>query len=185
MEESIVLFQDLLKFDVVISRQTGTFTDIENLGDKSNIYERVLLTHKQKHKGPFSQLLGQNYIELVSCQNKTGRKIFENRYWGDLGYIHLCFDIIGMEAIKVKCKQMNYPFTIDSQNTFDMGEAAGHFSYIETKEGILIEFVETHKIPIIKKLSWYLNLLKRNREKPLSRWVLKGLKLNRKKTKVN
>ena len=33
-----------------------------------------------------------------------------------------------------------------------MGEAAGHFSYIQDPDGTLIEFVETHKVPILKKL---------------------------------
>jgi len=33
-----------------------------------------------------------------------------------------------------------------------MGEASGHFAYVEDPDGTLIEFVETHKIPIIKKL---------------------------------
>jgi hypothetical protein len=60
-----------------------------------------------------------------------------------------------------------------------MGEAAGHFSYIEDPDGALIEFVETHKIPILKKLGWYLDLRKRNPEKPLPNWMLKALGLNR------
>ena len=46
-----------------------------------------------------------------------------------------------------------------------MGEAAGHFAYIEDPDGTLIEFVETLKIPIIKKLGWYINLEKRAPEK--------------------
>ena len=39
---------------------------------------------------------------------------------------------------------------------------AGGFVYIEVPDGTLIEFVETHKIPVMKKLGWYLNLRKRN-----------------------
>ncbi len=42
-----------------------------------------------------------------------------------------------------------------------MGEAAGHFAYIEDPDGTLIEFVETHKVPISKKMGWYINLWKR------------------------
>jgi hypothetical protein len=144
-----------------------------------------LLTHAADRKGPFSALLGKTYIELVCATNTTGRRIFENRFWGDLGYIHLCFDVVGMDAIEAKAKQLGYPFTVDSKNSFDMGEAAGRFSYIETAEGILLEFVETHKIPILKKLGWYLNLRNRNREKPLPRLLLKALALNRVKKPVN
>jgi hypothetical protein len=41
--------------------------------------------------------------------------------------------------------------------------------------------VETKKIPILKKLGWYLDLKKRQPEKPLPRWMLKALKFNRKR----
>ena len=60
-----------------------------------------------------------------------------------------------------------------------MGEAAGHFSYIEDTDGALIEFVETHKIPILKKIGWYLDLKKRDPHKPLPDFVLSAMALNR------
>jgi hypothetical protein len=60
-----------------------------------------------------------------------------------------------------------------------MGEAAGHFSYIEDPDGTLIEFVETHKVPVIKKLGWYLNLKKRNPNKALPNWMVSTLSFNR------
>jgi hypothetical protein len=41
--------------------------------------------------------------------------------------------------------------------------------------------VETKKIPILKKLGWYLDLRKRPMEKPLPKWMLKSMGLNRKK----
>jgi hypothetical protein len=62
-----------------------------------------------------------------------------------------------------------------------MGEAAGHFSYIEDPDGTLIEFVETHKIPILKKIGWYLDIRKRDALKPLPRWMVKSMGLNKKK----
>jgi hypothetical protein len=65
-----------------------------------------------------------------------------------------------------------------------MGEAAGHFTYIEDPDGTLIEFVETRKIPIVKKWGWYLNLQKRPAEKRLPDWMLKALKFNRKKAEL-
>ncbi|WP_287965708.1 VOC family protein [Diaphorobacter sp.] len=67
----------------------------------------------------------------------------------------------------------------NAANSFDMGEAAGHFSYIEDPDGNLIEFVETHKIPLIKKLGIHINLRKGDFEKPLPTWMLKFLKLGR------
>jgi hypothetical protein len=60
-----------------------------------------------------------------------------------------------------------------------MGGTAGAFAYTEDPDGTLIEFVETHKLPIIKKIGWYLDLRKRDPEKSLPRWMLKTLSFNR------
>ncbi len=60
-----------------------------------------------------------------------------------------------------------------------MGDAAGQFAYIEDADGTLIEFVETHKVPIVKKLGLTINLQKRDPEKPLPGWMLKALSLAR------
>ena len=81
--------------------------------------------------------------------------------------------------MKQLCAEKGYPYTVDSGEKFDMGEAAGHFSYIEDPDGALIEFVETKKIPIMKKMGWYLDLRKRDASKPLPDWMLKALKFNR------
>jgi hypothetical protein len=124
-------------------------------------------------------MLGSSYIELVKVYDRTPRKIFENRFWGDLGFIHLCFDIKNMNALRTKCAEAGHSFTVDSGTTFEMGDAAGHFSYIEDPDGALIEFVETFKIPIFKKLGWYLDLRKRAPEKPLPNWMLKTLSFSR------
>jgi hypothetical protein len=126
-----------------------------------------MLSHSQQRKGSFSRLIGPSRIELVQCLTRTPQKIFGGRYWGDLGFIHLCFDIHGMQALRTKCSAAGSPFTVDSSSSFDMGDAAGHFSYIEDADGTLIEFVETHRLPVLKKLGIYLDLKKRNPEKPL------------------
>ena len=60
-----------------------------------------------------------------------------------------------------------------------MGEAAGHFAYMEDPDGTLIELVETHKIPIVKKLGWYIHLTRRPIGKRLPAWMLKTLRFNR------
>jgi hypothetical protein len=98
-----------------------------------------------------------------------------------------------MNALQKRCATLGFPFTVnsalgqktDAEESFEMGDAAGHFAYIEDPDGYLIEFVETHKIPIIKKLGIYLNLRKRDPEKPLPDWILKLLRFARvKKGKV-
>ena len=61
-----------------------------------------------------------------------------------------------------------YPFTVDScpnDEHFDMGEASGHFTYVEDPDGTLIELVEAHKITVLKHPHIYINMLTRPREK--------------------
>ncbi len=182
IEQSLKVYADLLGYDQVIFDQTDAFEDFKPLKNGSQRFRRVLLTHKNDRQGAFSQMLGKTYIELIEATNYNPKKIFENRYWGDLGFIHLCFDVHNIAQLKKECTQMGFPFTVDSstthQKTFDMGEAAGHFAYIEDPDGTLIEFVETHKIPIFKKIGWYLDLRKRDASKPLPRLMLRALALN-------
>lgn len=180
IEASIKFYSEILGYNTIVYDQEGEFDDLTSLSDKPEKYRRILLKHCEKRSGAFSPLLGNSRIELIQSKTREVRKIFENRLWGDLGYIHLCFDIIGMDELKEECELAGHPFTVDSANSFDMGEAAGHFSYIEDPDGTLIEFVETHKIPIIKKIGWYLNLQKRDPKKPLPKWFFRLLGASRK-----
>ncbi len=180
IEDSMQFYNSILGYDEVLSDELNTFEEKEFLPGGSQKYRSVILTHSKKRKGPFSPLLGKSEIELIQCIDRSPRKIFKDRMWGDLGFIHLCFDISGMDAMREKCKTSGHPFTVDSGD-FDMGDAGGQFAYIEDPDGTLIEFVETHKLPILKKVGWYLHLKNRNPEKSLPRWLLKAMGLNRKK----
>lgn len=176
---SMRFYSDILGYDKVIYDKQGTFEDLTYLPGGNSSCRRVLLTHSKPRSGAFSKLLGSSEIELVTVDGRIPRKIFANRFWGDQGFIHLCFDIASQKAMKALCTEKGYPYTVDSGDIFDMGEAAGHFSYIEDPDGALIEFVETKKIPILKKWGWYLNLTKRDPAKPLPNWILKALGLTR------
>jgi len=140
--------------------------------------KRVVLQQPESIQGPFSELLGPCQLTLIEAQNHQPRKIFENRLWGDLGFIHLCFDVVDIDHLKAFCEKNNSPFQVDSGN-FEMGDAAGRFAYIEDPDGTLIEFVETYKVPILKKFNWYLDLRKRTKGKTLPKWMLKAMGLNR------
>lgn len=180
MDRSVRFYADVLGYSKVVYDQSGEFDDWHGMEGGFGRYRRVLLRHPERRKGPFSRLLGDSEMELVQSLDRVPRKIFENRFWGDLGYIHLCFDIMGMAEMKERCAALGHPFTVDSSGSFDMGEAAGYFSYIEDPDGTLIEFVETHKIPILKKIGWYLDLRRRSRpEQPLPTWMLRALGLSR------
>jgi len=184
IEKSRTVYSKILGYDKVVFDKEGIFEDLKPLNGGSERYRRVLLKHSKERAGGFSRLFGPSEIELIQSLEEEREAIFKDRYWGDLGFIHLCYDIIGMDSLRRECEEAGFPFTVDSDihpegESFDMGEAAGHFSYIEDPDGTLIEFVETHKIPIIKKLGWYLNLQKRNPEKPLPDWILKALKYSK------
>ncbi len=181
IDRALGLYKNVLGYDVIVADETGHFDDLEGLAKSGETYRRLLLRHSKQRKGGFSELLGPSQIELIEKKTSPARKIYENRYWGDLGFIHLCFDVTDMKALKETAAKEGYEFTVDSANSFDMGEAAGHFTYIADPDGTLIEFVETHKIPIMKKIGWYLDLTKRDADKPLPRWMLSALALNRKK----
>jgi catechol 2,3-dioxygenase-like lactoylglutathione lyase family enzyme len=184
IEKSRKIYSDVLGFDRLVYDKTGRFDDFSQLPGGYGVFRRVLLASSSDWKGSFSPLLGPAKIELVQTLDRDPRRIFEHRFWGDLGFIHLCFDIRGMEAMKEECKKRGFPFTVDSSanqegHVFDMGEAAGNFSYIEDPDGTLIEFVETHKVPIAKKFGLYLNMSKRDPRKSLPRWMIAAMRVNR------
>ncbi len=180
IEASKVFYNQILGYDTVVYEEEDIFEDLKGLAGAELKCKRVLLSHSNKRVGAFSPLLQNSTIELIQVLDREPVNIYKDRLWGDLGYIHLCYDILDMSEIKDSCENLGHPFTVNSANSFDMGEAAGHFTYVEAPEGTLIEFVETHKIPIIKKIGWYLNLIKRGQTKPLPKWFFKLLASTRK-----
>ena len=179
IERSLSFYMKVLGYDHILYDETGVFEDLAVLPGGGEKVRRVLISHREKPQGPFSPIWGTSQLELVQVLSREPKKIFENRYWGDLGFIHLCFDIRGMKTLKAECAASGYPFTVDSNESFDMGEAAGHFTYTEDPDGTLIEFVEVHRVPILKKLGWYLDLRQRNPRKALPNWMLKALAFSR------
>ncbi len=179
LEKSLIVYQDILEYDQIVYDETGVFDDFAGLPGGDKKVRRVLLKHSADRSGGFAPLLGPSQIELVQLINEEGREIYKNRIWGDLGFIHICFDTMGMDLLREEVKSKGFPFTVDSSNSFDMGEAAGHFAYISDPDGTPIEFVETHKVPIVKKLGLNINLKKRNPNKSLPNWMIRTLRWKR------
>ncbi|MRR19673.1 VOC family protein [bacterium] len=184
VEKAMILYSDILGYDRVVYDVTGTFDDLAPIPGGSGLFRRVLLAPTMPFHGGFNPIYGQSVIELIQAKDRAVTRIFEGRLWGDPGFIHLCYDISGMDNLRRYCREVGFPFRVDSKesqdgNSFDMGEAAGHFAYIEDPDGTLIEFVETHKVPIIRKLRWYLDLRRRNPNKPLPAWMIKSLRFSR------
>lgn len=179
IERSLPFYQSILGYDQILDDYTGEVKPFNALTPQKSTYRVINLTHTQSKNGPFSALLGKSQIQLVQNLDQTPATIFADRIWGELGYIHLCFDTTGMDALKQRCAELTYPFTVDSGDSFDMGEAAGRFAYTEDPDGTLIEFVETHKISLFKKIGWYYNVQKRQHKGRLPSWLIWAMGLNR------
>jgi catechol 2,3-dioxygenase-like lactoylglutathione lyase family enzyme len=114
MEASVAFYRDVLGYDRILYDRTEAFDDYKEIPGGAWILRRVLLTHSNKRPGPFSRLFGKSEIELIRSEERKGEKIFKDRLWGDLGFIHLCFDVLDMNALKEKCEKAGFPFTVDS-----------------------------------------------------------------------
>ena len=179
LEASIPFYAGSTGTTHVVANETGSFADLKEAFGAGNTFRRSLLTSDATTKGAFSRLMGPYQIELLESSECSNLQVLAGRYWGDLGFIHVCFDINGYPAHEQIINELGKPLTVDSANSFNMGEAAGHFSYNEDPDGALIEYVETHKVPVLKKIGWYFNLKNRNPEKPLPDWMVKCLSFSR------
>lgn len=177
MEKSIFFYKNFLGIAEVVYDFIGNYSD-NDLGKEINC-RRVLLRKKVSGKGAFNKLLGAVEIELVQSFDGNSIRIFKGRFWGDCGFIHLCFDVLQMDELKNHAASLGIQFSVDSHESFAMDVASGRFCYTEDPDGTLIELVETHRIPIFKKFGLYLNLKKRNQQKPLFDWMINLLSLSK------
>lgn len=185
MEKSVKFYGSIMEYDHVDYDITDTFKDLGGLPGGSHKLRRVMLSRSKPTEGPLSEVLGTSHIELVQRIVEKGeekpRKLYEGRLWGDPGFIHLCFDVRNMDKIREASEALGHKFVCDGGRDFAMGDANGHFTYIEDPDGTLIEFVETFKIPVMKKWGIFLNLADKSDTKPLPRWMTKALRFMRSK----
>ena len=180
MDKSIDFYREILGYDRIEYDVQGRFDDWQFLKGSEERYRRVLLKRSNPPTSAFSGLLGDNRIELVQALDRTPRKIYEGRFWGDPGFIQICYDVTGMDSLKSFCQSKGCPFTVDScpdGEQFDMGEASGRFTYIEDPDGTLIEFVETHKVPVVARLGLYIDMNKRDKYKKLPKILFRMMGL--------
>lgn len=177
IDKALPFYQSLLNIKEVTYDETAVSDSGMNGGKQ--LYRKVLLQKHPSGKGAFGKLFGTVEIELVQCLERPRETIYQDRYWGDCGFIHLCFDVFNMVGLKSNMEAKGYAFTVDSKESFTMDSAAGRFCYVEDPDGTLMELVETHKIPIMKKFGLYLDLKKRNLENPLPNWMIRLLGLSK------
>lgn len=179
IDRSLRLYREVLGYRRIVNDSQGRFADWAGMPGGRGEFRRVLLALDGNPPGALGRLLGPSRIELVQALNRTPRKIFADRWWGDRGFIHLCFDVHGMGALVEACRSAGFPFTVDSASAFAMGEAAGRFAYLEDPDGTLIELVETIRLAIARRWGWYLDLSRRDPLLPLPDALVKLLALNR------
>ncbi len=182
IDRVLPLYRDVLGYDTLVYDKSGSFGDLAGMPGGTGRFRRVLITHKQERKGALAALYGHSSIELVQALDREPKKLFEGRYWGDPGFIQICFDVTNMRELEKACVAAGYPFTVDScpnGERFDMGEASGHFTYVEDPDGTLIELVEAHKLTVLKRPHIYIDMLSRPREKPFPKFFVRLMGLFR------
>lgn len=181
IEASLKLYADILGYDKIVFDETGMFDDWQGIvPGAAKTFRRVLLTQSDQPGGGFAKVTADTYIELVQAIGYQPKKIYENRMWGDIGFVHLGLDVRGMKAIGEVLKEKGFGFTCDTNDTLDMGGTTRvHCTYIEDPDSTLIEMIEVYKIPIIEKLGVFLNIEKRDPMKPLPDYMLKALRFSK------
>lgn len=169
------LYSDILGYRMIVSeRETEA-------PDHNGRLRLLTLAPDRPVTGGFSPLLGHSTLTLIQSLDREPRKIFAERYWGDLGFIHLCFDTRHLSALIEECAEKGYPFKVQSEASFEMGDTNGSWGYLEDDDGTLIEFVEAHRVPLLKPLNINIDLSQRDPLRPLPRWLLWALSLKRKR----
>ena len=93
MERSKEFYSGILGYDEVIFDRTGRFPDLSVLPGGEHEMRRIILQHSKPRLGAFSAIFGTTRIELIQVLDRKPKRIFQDRFWGDLGFIHICFDI--------------------------------------------------------------------------------------------
>ena len=181
MDKSLKFYAGLVGFDKVVYDLTGEFGDFACLPGGKGRFRRVRIEPSYPSEGPLSDLYGQGSIELVQALEPETpvKKLYEGRWWGDPGFIQICFDVKNMKGIRERALALGHDFVCDGGEDFKMDAADGHFTYVEDPDGTLIEFVETFKIPVLPKWGIYLNLKKRNEHSKLPVFIVKALRFLR------
>jgi len=176
-----IKFYALFGYDLILYDETDSFNDWNELSGGKGNFRRVLLTQGKPSGGGFSKLTGRSYIELVQdTSERIPIKMYEGRRWGDIGFVHLGFDVRNMCALGEKLASFGHGFTCDTKDVLSMGDSTKvHCTYTEDPDGTLIEMIEVYKMPIIEKLGIYLNVAKRPATQPLPDFLLKALRFIR------
>lgn len=183
IQQSMHFYSKICGYNIVLYDEVGTFAEFEAFQGQQKI-RRVLLKSSKGRQGAFAHLLQSSTIELIqACERQQGHvyENYEERFWGDPGFIHVCFDVKNMDGLHNHIKVHGSPFVVDSGSSevFSMEEASGRFAYVEDADRTLIEFVEVYTLPLMKKYGFILNLKNRKSAKPLPKFLMRLLALKK------
>ncbi len=179
IKKSMHFYSTVCGYDTVLSEEVGTFTEFEAFRGQQKV-RRVLLKRSKKLQGAFAHLLQSSTIELIQACEKPQEHVYTNyeeRLWGDPGFMHACFDVKNMRALCNHRKIHKDPFIIDSD--FSTEEVSGHFTYAEDPDRTLVKFVEIYTWSLMKKYGLVLNLKKHKNAKPLPKFFMRLLALKK------
>ena len=182
IEKSLYFYKNLLGFSEVVYDEIGVFEDYSSFVDGGKgKFRRIKLIQPKPVYGRFSALGGEQFIELVqSVDDYEVKKIWTGRIWGDIGFVHLGMDVIGLKSLGKKLADAGHPFTCDTEDVLSMGDSTKvHCTYIDDPDGILVEMIEVFKIPLVEKWGFYLDLTKKDYKKPLPNLLLKMMRFMR------
>ncbi len=173
MQLALPFYKNMLGYTITTSEEHNMQLNVAGYTSGITHVHSVLLTKEEACTGPFGALLAPSVIELVQVLQGVPATIYAHRHWGDCGYIHVCFDVSGMQQFITHCNVHKHAFTVNSINGFDMGKASGHFGYNQDLDGTLIEYVETHKVPLAKKWGIYYTIKQQKKLQNLPKWLVK------------
>lgn len=180
VSKALRLYADILGYDKIVYDETGIFKDYKVLTGGKKRFRRIRLAQSNPPGGGFARVSADTYIELIQAIDYKPKKIYAGRLWGDIGFVHLGFDVRGMKELGKDLDAKGFGFTCDTNDTLDMGGTTRvHCTYIEDPDGTLIEMIEVYKIPIFEKLGIFLNVERRDPLKPLPDFMLKALRFSR------
>lgn len=120
----------------------------------------------------FAFMYGPGQIELAQCDHPSASHSYGNRFWGDPGLMHVCFEVADFDQLKNSVNEKGVELTVDSKDSFTMERSAGRFGYLEDPDGTLIELIQVHSIPLLPKLGLH------HRIKPgkaVPKWIIKQM----------
>lgn len=134
ISKSTKFFNDLGFMQINCEKSNSGFDDTHIFpGGKRNM-ERVIMQNKDNKL---------ETVELVQILDEKVNKLFEDRFWGHIGYVHVAFHYDDIFFKK------GYIKSVESTDNFDFGNIKTYFCYVEDSDNNLIEFVKPSKIKIL------------------------------------